>query len=403
MVNQSPIEATYISAADMDDPDTAADFDTFADEMRQSESADAWITVTRVPMDAQGNPRANTKHSSHLFQEPLGANTVVDIIERIRRDFMTPGEKGMFRVIGSQKGRQGIKFNKLLTIERGKEKGEAAGNDSFSQVMRAMQESQRLADERAERMISALTTRVSPGADPIDQMTKMMTAMGAMMGPMMAVMAGRPMTPTPDPTDSLVKLATTMKTLNGMFGGGAGTEAEDTSSLASIVKAIAPMAGPALQLMVEGKRGENLRLARQPKLAAPAKVAPKVIPAAPKGSETPKAAPGAPATADATSNVETPLTPEEQEIKNMELAELKKNLDTVVDLCESGRAPEQVAKLVLAAVPQEKDEEFLALLDDDDYVNNMALLNPRVEPHREWFEKLRGALLAEYEPDNTGS
>ncbi len=399
MANQSPIEATYISAADMDDPDTAADFDTFADEMRQSESADAWITVTRVPMDAQGNPRANTKHSSHLFQEPLGANTVVDIIERIRRDFMTPGEKGMFRVIGSQKGRQGIKFNKLLTIERGKEKGEAPTN-SFEQIARMMQESQRMADERAERLISAMTTRVGPaGGDPIDQMTKMMTAMGAMMGPMMAVMAGRPMTPTPDPTDSLVKLATTMKTLNGMFGGGAGAEVEDSSSLASIVKAIAPMAGPALQLMVEGKRGENLRLARTPKLAAPAKVAPKVIPAAPKAA--PKT--DAPATADAPSNVETPLTPEEQEIKNMELAELKKNLDTVVDLCESGRAPEQVAKLVLAAVPQEKDEEFLALLDDDDYVNNMALLNPRVEPHRDWFEKLRSALLAEYEPDNTGS
>lgn len=395
MSNQPIIDATYIAAGDHDDPDTAADFDAFADEMRSTESSDAWITVTRIPMDAQGNARANTKHASHLFQEPLGANTVADIIERIRRDFMQPGEKGMFRVIGSQKGTRGIKFNKILSIERGKEKpGEApSAGSTFEQMMRAMQESQRLADERAERMISALTTRVSPSADPIDQMTKMMTAMGAMMGPMMAVMAGRPMTPPTSPTDDLVKLATTMKTLNGMFGGG-NTDEGGGDDILSIVKAIAPMAAPALNLMAESKRGENLRLARQPKLIAPPKPIPAKVP-----PKTPT--PGAPAETVATP---TPAAqPDQQttlsEADKMNLEEMKANLNTVCDLFDAGRAPGDIAKLVLAAVPQEKDEEFLALLDDDDYVNNMALLNPRVEKHRALFEELRKALLAEYEPD----
>lgn len=388
MAGQAPIEATYIAAGDSDDPDTAADFDAFADEMRQSESADAWITVTRVPMDAQGNPRANSRHAAHLFQEPLGANTVADIIERIRNGFMSPGEKGMFRVIGSQKGVRGIKFNKLLSIERAKEKsdGPQVGN-TFEQMMRAMQESQRLADERAERMISALTTRVSSPQDPIDQMAKMMTAMGTMMGPMMAAMAGRPLAPPTSGADEMVKLATTMKTLQGLFGGGGGDPAPDDGSLLSIVKALAPVAGPALQLMTEAKRSENLQRSRQPaQLPAPQK--PK--PAPNKPVENPSPTPVA---------TETPSTTTEQEQNKMDLAEMKKNLDTVCDLCEAGKSPEQVAKLVLAAVPQEADEDFLALLDNDDYVNNMALLNPRVEPHRAWFEQLRAALLAEYEPD----
>lgn len=398
MSNQPIIDATYIAAGDHDDPDTAADFDAFADEMRSTESSDAWITVTRIPMDAQGNARANTKHASHLFQEPLGANTVADIIERIRRDFMQPGEKGMFRVIGSQKGTRGIKFNKILSIERGKEKpGEAQpAGSTFEQMMRAMQESQRLADERAERMISALTTRVSPAADPIDQMTKMMTAMGAMMGPMMAVMAGRPMTPPTSPTDDLVKLATTMKTLNGMFGGGNADEGGG-DDIVSIVKALAPMAAPALNLMAESKRGENLRLARAPRIAAPP---PKQIPAKVATPVTEKVA----QPSQAAKPTATPVaTPDQQttlsEAEKMNLEEMKSNLNTVCDLFDSGRAPDQIAKLVLAAVPQEKDEEFLALLDDDDYVNNMALLNPRVEQHRAKFEELRKALLAEYEPD----
>lgn len=387
MAAQGIVEATYIEAGDRDDPDTAADFDAFADEMRQSESSDAWITVTRVPMDAQGNPRANSRHSAHLFQEPLGANTVADIIERIRSDFMSPGEKGMFRVIGSQKGTRGIKFNKLLSIERAKDKGEASPvGDTFTQMMRAMQESQRLADERMERMMSALTTRVTPASDPIDQMTKMMTAMGAMMGPMMAVVAGRPITPASSPTDDLVKLATTMKTLNGMFGGG-GDGDSDSGDILSIVKALAPVAAPALQLMAEGKRGENLRLARAPR--------PKALPVTPpKAPEKVSAAPTDKAAAPEV------LTPEQEAKNNMELAELKKNLDTVCDILEAGKSPAQVAKLVLASVPPDKDEEFLALLDDDDYVNNMALLNPRVDKMREKFEELRKCLLAEYEPDD---
>lgn len=399
MTEQRIIDATYIAAGDHDDPDTAADFDAFADEMRATESSDAWITVTRIPMDAQGNARANTKHAAHLFQEPLGANTVADVINRIRNDFMVPGEKGMFRVIGSQKGTRGVKFNKILSIERGKEKTSDAqpAGSTFEQMMRAMQESQRLADERAERMISALTTRVSPSSDPIDQMTKMMTAMGAMMGPMMAVMAGRPMTPQPDPTDSLVKLATTMKTLNGMFGAGGGEEGGGDDIL-SIVKAIAPMAAPALQLMAEGKRSENLRLARQPRLAPPSKAIPSKVPTAPPKSSTtaqPTSPTASPPSQAAQPDQQTTLS----EADKMNLEEMKANLNTVCDLFDSGRAPEQIAKLVLAAIPQEKDEEFLALLDDDDYVNNMALLNPRVEQHRDKFEELRKALLAEYEPD----
>lgn len=392
MANQPIIEAQYIGADEFADDDMRAEFDTFADEMRQSEVSDAWITVYRIPLDAQGNPRPNTKHTSELFREPLGAATIHDIIERVRADFIRAGEtKIMVRVVGSQKGQRGVKFNKIFTVEKANEKPGApkAANDSFSQMMLAMQEAQRVSDERFERMVTMMQGR-GVASDPIDQMTKIMTAMGTMMGPMIAVMAGRPVTPATSSTDELIKTVTAMKQIQGLFGGGGGEAAPpEDESVVSIIKALAPMAGPALQLMVEGKRAENIRLA---KLPAPPK---------PKPSLTAPNKQAKPATTSAPPT-DTPAPSPDQEQKNMELAEMKKNLDTVCDLLASGKDPAEIAKLVLSIVPEEKDNEFFELIANDDYVNNMALLNPRVEEHRAKFEELRKALLAEYEPDEIG-
>lgn len=382
------VEGDYISNQDSLDPDTAREFEELIDSMRETESADAWITVMRIPLDAMGNALPNTKGASQLFAEVMGTSTIQDLVERVRRDYIRPGENSItIRIIGKQQGKSGLKFNKVIRVERANKPAEAQGKESVAEMARVMMEMQRVSDERLERALQSMSTRVTPAlpaADPIDQMSKMMTAMGGMMA---AMMSGRPVSASAgagSATSELLGLVTVLQKI-GVVGGGPVDEKEE--GLSDIIKSVA---GPALNFFAAQKQNENIRLAQGSRvtrrLAAPA-TAKTDAPASPEVTVP----------VQPTNNAGQPATTKESSV---ELQKLNAALNTVLDLADKGRKPADVAKLVLNSIPEEEDSAFYDQVSDDDFVSNCELLNDRVTAHRKWFEELRSEILSLFSPDD---
>lgn len=405
MTTQTIMEGQVIEAGAADDLSDDRDqqrelFDLY-DDMTEGDRAETWITVNRIPMDAEGNPLPNSKAIGHLFTAPLGTVSKVDILTRARKFIRTGHTSIMVRVTGTRKGHRGALFHKIFMVERENEQpDEKKDSGSTTELFKLIQENQRIADERnqqfQERLLSmqanALTVRapVAPPVDPMETMVKMMGAMGAMMG---AMMNGRPMgapaVAPPDPMDQMTKMFVVMQKFNGMMNGE--PMEEESESIGSIVKTVAGVVGPALQLFAANKQAEVARLAHTPRrIAARAQ------------DQATAATPPPAATASPAANAD-PITPPQEnqltEAQKMELDQLRKQLGTVCDLAESGKKAEDVAKLVLKTLPQEQDDQFFELISDDSFVDNCALLEDRVTKNRAFFEALRAALLAEYEPD----
>lgn len=385
MAQQGILEGQIIEGGDGMDADTARDFADFMDEMRESDNADAWITVHRVPVDAQGNPRPNTKSVGHLFSEPMGAATVQDIIDRIRREFIRAGEtKICVRIIGSTKGSGGrAKFNKIMTIEKPNESASSNKGESVGDLMKVLTQMQSESDARSNAFMERLAAmmvqqRTAPAVDPMETAMKMMAVMGGVMGQMAGFRAGVPATPAVDPIDGFTKMIGAFKMFDSLRGGGAPAETEG-SDLVSFLKEVSKVAAPALTIMGEKEKQKTALMVRrkpQPQLAPPKVDAPN------NTAETP---------------AEESLTEEDQ----MKLNEMKENLATVIGLCEAGKTPEEAAALILDMAPQEADDQLFDIASSDRFVTNMTLLDGRVKQHAEWFEKLRHAILAEFEPDTS--
>lgn len=80
------------------------------------------------------------------------------------------------------------------------------------------------------------------------------------------------------------------------------------------------------------------------------------------------------------------------------LATLKNQVDILVTNAKNGADPGQLADLILRMTPDNKIDDLGAMLDAPDMVDKMASLNPEVQNHRDFFEKLRAALLSLLEP-----
>lgn len=382
------VDGEFLSAQDALDPDTAREFEELIDSMRETESADAWITVMRIPLDAMGNALPNTKGASQLFAEVMGTSTIQDLVERVRRDYIRPGENSItIRIIGKQQGKSGLKFNKVVKVERPNKPAAESQKETAADIARVVMDMQRASDERLERALQSMSTRIVPAtaaADPIDQMTKMMTAMGGIMA---AMMAGRPMggpAAGASATTELLGLVTVLQKI-GVVGGGPIEEKEE--GLGDIIKSVA---GPALSFFAAQKQNENIRLAQGSRVTR--RLAPPANPIPPKGApaETP--------VVDTTNNAGQPANAKEIP---MELQKLNAALNTVLDLADKGRKPADVAKLVLNSIPEEEDSSFYDQIADDDFVSNCELLNERVTAHRAWFEELRTEMISLFSPDDT--
>lgn len=366
---------------DGDDADLESAFAEFRDSVATDEQGQGFIKVHKLPVDANGVARANSMKQTHLITLPIGQCTIDDLLERVRQDFMEPGEEITIRVSGHRVGERGVRFNKIFSIKRAKGTTQPPPGTSpdIAQLMRMMREEAQSNSDRTERFMREMLTmqaqRAAAPAAPATDPIAMMQQVGVMMGifqTMMGNMRAPADAAASDPFAQMVKNLEAMKRMQNLLGGG---KSDDDGGTLGLIKAIAPMATPVLQMMAKGAQTPR-RIARQP---------------APAPAPHPTVTAGAP--------VEEPIT-EQEESDDMFILQVKQMLNELVQVAESGGDAAAAAELVLDAVPDEHDEALCSLVSDPErFLPKISLLAPACKDHAAWFEELRKHIAAAYLQD----
>ncbi len=386
------VDGVLLTAEDQLDGDTAAEFASFIDDMNSTDNADAWITVMRIPTDARGTPLPNSKHMGQLFNEPLGTSSVNDVIERIRREYIRPGENSItVRIVGKQQGVRGLKFNRIYTIERANKGETPSGGNSVAEMLALMQENARQQAERTENFMREMmtmqrTTQIQPAESLVDQLVKL----APILTPMITGLLGRPPVAAGNGPNEMLATVRALKEASGLFGG---NDKGDNGDTLSTVKAVAEAIGPGLKFLAARAETERMTVSQRMKqLPAPPKPAPLPPPAAkaaprPRPNPTPnKAAPAAPTN--------------KNEDEDVNLKDMREKLEVVAQMCAEGQSAAAVAELIVDNCEDDQLEELYRQMEPTNAVSKMKILAPHAISGREaWFEELRVAILAQYEED----
>lgn len=339
--------------------------------------------VYRLPLDDHGEVVGNAKPSM-CFNAPLDRYELEELSSKLRTEYMKAGERAIFRVTATVRGTQGMKLNRLLILQRENEAAEPGNaRESFGDLLRIVQESNAAAAERTERLLASITARqaVAPVIDPVEQSMRMMAAMTGLTQSLVMRTGGMP---AADPMASLQSTMAVLKQMRGFFGeGGVRDDGGDPDSLASIFRAAGPIAMTIGELL---KRSPV-----HPMLAAPnvRRRRPGQVPA---GAATRPAAQPA-----VTASAPDPIV---LGIRQM-LAQIRPQIDAMIQSAVQGAEPKAVAELVLEAFTPDSPEEqrFVSFLEREDWWQLLSGINPATVPHQEWFTHLRTAILAAFDSE----
>ncbi|RPH75975.1 hypothetical protein EHM76_00410 [bacterium] len=337
-------------------------FDEFVSGMSAERMGE--IRVGKIKVAKDGTPIANTK-SAHCFSAPIDQFTYSALLEHIRARHGA----GLYRVVGVEAGKRGLIFNRLLEIAEELNLPSKTPESSLQNPANMLESVGRIMAEsaaRTEGLIARLSETKPAAADPMDMMLKMGTLMATLMGAAPKPAGGD------DLLGSLEKLAK-VKELLGSFsgdgGGGGGAEA----NFYDVVKTGLQSFGPALAALA-------MKTAAQAPSGAPALAAPVApyTPIPPVQGIPPTSAQGDPA-----------------------MASFKRQVDTLVQNAKNNVDPMQLAGTILDLTPDEKLDALADMIEAPDMIEKMAALNPEVQVHRVFFDKLRAALLSLLQEDET--
>lgn len=394
--------------------DIQAAFDSWRDGLADSESPGS-IRVFRVPMDAQGNASHSASGQVRLGTWPVDHYTFDTLCDKIVKEFMLPTESMMaIRLIGTMTGKSGVKFNKIVTLQRPNVLGgpvPGMPKDSVSEIMGAIQAS----NERMFRMIQEMkggSAAPSEGmSTQLMQMVAMMTALNKpvtdMMAPMFAALAGRPL-PAPGPSSSMKDTLETLMMADKFLarrGGGGGPPEPDWMKLTTAVAGVAkPLLEMAAANSAQGTRNRRALAAPQnPQPAQPAQPAPAApLPVhAPAGVDLSRPSPLPPGSLTPGPSIDTPSSQipqggNPQETQGM-FAETKHQIDALVEVAASGADPVAVANLFFEETMLDmKDDDYSKLaasIESDNFMTALTVYNVRARDHAEWFGALRAQLI----------
>lgn len=396
----SVLEGEYLDGNSID-PDLEAAFDDFRSSMNEGESAEGTMNAYKVPMDKDGNTIAKSAKQAFLFSCPIGTVSLIDIINRCKREFMRKGELVMtVRLTGHKPGKRGNEFNKVIRIEKEnepEEKPAAPGQTDVVELMRAMQES--MSNQRAEQMMfmkemMAMRTLAQPSAasagDPLAMMEKLMMMQTVMnkFAPMLGNTPAAATSAALDPVQQLMGTMRLMKEFKSIMGEGGGDSDGDGDSWISAIKGLG---GPFLQLMAENERTKRVLISRQK---------PRQLPGKTGARETPAAAPGAAGASTAAAS----STSQSQGDTAM-LAQFREQLKSLCDMAAEGTAADAAAQMVLDMIPEEGDfdERLGDLVADENkerFMPTISTIYSGCAKHAVWFEELRVNIAAGYgDPD----
>ena len=390
------------------DPDLEADFSAFREELSAGEGAEGTISVYKVPIDEKGNVIAKSRKQSFLFAVPVGGVSLIDIINRVKAEFMRDGENFcVVRLIGSRPGHRGNPFNKILYIEKENEAPKAApsnGQPDVVALMRAMQEGMAAQNSRNEafmqrmmemQMSLAQARSAAPAAasgDPLAMFEKLMLmqTMFQRFAPMLGAPAAAAAAVPTDPMAQIIGTMLVMKEMRSIMGDGGGDEGGEESGFLGTLK---QLGGPALALLAENEKTKRAILERG---GLPSK---KRVAVAPKPG-----APAQPAQASQPATVESTASEVTQgEDDPMSILAFREQLKALCEMAAEGADAASAATLVLEQIPDEYDDQLGDLVSDENaasFQSKIGTLYAGCKQHAVWFEQLRVAINAAYDdPD----
>lgn len=349
----------------------------------------AWELI----IDERGNV-GTTKMQQRLGAWPIDAYQFDELCALIVDQYMDVGQTRMaVRLVGTKPEQTGYVFNKIVMLKRAlKRESSREAGESTSSMMKAMQEMNERNMEMFRRM---QPTQEKP--DTMAEMQKMMIFAQSMNAPMMTMLqsllpalAGRPAPAGGgDPFASLGGLIDVAERLSEMKGGGGGSGDDD--SWAGILRAIAPLAKPALEALpaIAAMRPAP-RVIPAPAPAAPKVLAPGSTPTAPT---TPHAgtADWRPPPSPANATNLTDLPSEESAM----LAQMKPQIDSLVAMAQQGSDATGAADLIFDQVfmdprlPEDAYEKLAGFIDSEKFVPYVVIMNPAAKPHGAWFETFK--------------
>lgn len=374
------VESAQLSP--LEDADTESAWDAWQEDLKTSGTGGK-VRVYKVPSDDEGNPRTNAKGAQLTY---LGAwehqqYGFDEMCAMLTQKFLAPGETCYVRMIGLRAGARGIQFNRYVQLQRDATDSNAnAPQTQFDAVVRAMQDTQRQTAEMVQRL-SAPPVVTAPESRSLisPELKEVLIACIPVMGTIVGALIQRP-----KPQSDMATLIEAMGKMKEFISGESSSASDD--STVSIVKAVAP---GALQLLA------TLTANRQP-----------VPPRAPRRLPAPGTAPtritvAQPTPAPVTQPTPAPIptVPANPLESDPMLAQLQPQLETLAQIAETNADPAEVAKLVLDSVPESFDEKLWQLISDPSRFNRLFILAPKLNTHKEWMEKLRVALVAEYTDD----
>jgi hypothetical protein len=285
------------------------------------------------------------------------------------------------------------------------------GSESTGSLLKMMQEM----NERNMQMFQRMQAPPVEKTDPMVEIQKMMTLSQSMNAPMMAMLqallpalAGRPQpaaAATGDQFAGLTGLLDLAERLSDMRGGGGGSDKDE--GFAGIIRAITPLAKPALEALpaIAAMQTAN-RPAPAPRLPGPATAPrapnPTAVPT-PAGSPPPSQPTAAPAPPPAGPINPTDIPSGDQAM----LAQMKPQIDQLTAMAEQKSDPVGAADLIFEQVfldPRLPEEIFTRLaefVENPQFVTWVTVMNPAAKPHAVWFEAFKTQIVARLDAEAT--
>jgi len=410
------------SVGQEDDIETA--FESWKEGLEDSESP-GHIRAFRIPLDDQGRASHNTPGQVRLGSWPIDQYDFDTLCTKLMREYMLPGETTMaVRLIGTLAGKAGVRFNKIVTLQRPNPSTPALpapAKDGMADVMRAMQES----NERMMRIFQEMKGGQDSGGGQSEMMRSiammrvLMEPMQSMMAPILAAVAGRPV-PAPGPSSSMKETIETFMLMDKFMGRRGGSQGGDhaggLSDVAQIATAVSGVAKPLLEMAVLSKAGEmRTRKSRQSTEPPSPPPAPMVSPQPATFQPTPAPHVGvdlsqpSPLSRGSLEPGADINAPSHMHVGNESMfAEIKKQVDALAALASSGADPVAVADrffedFMLAIEDDEAYGKLCAAIERDNFVSTIAIYNSSVTQRAEWFGQLRDQLLKRIkEEDSAG-
>jgi hypothetical protein len=354
----------------------------------------------------------NNSGQVYLFACPVDQHDFDGLVTEIRSNWMFPDEKVIpVRILATKAGQRGLVFNKIVRVQRStaapaKPLGDAGPpRESVESLMRAIQDNNERMWARITDAMQARAQVAVPQRDPFEMMTALMTAMG----PVLAAVAGRPTPEAVNPMAGIEGTLRLLETAKSLLPGGDSSNDGDGDSMLGVVKEgiralpavlAATQRAPAAPAAPAPRRvltGAAVRL--PPRAAPPFNPADALRAVPPNPADVLRAAQANPPPIPAAAPVPPPVIVQSSG-ENPVLLQLSNQLGELATLVAQNGPdnadPVQIAEMVMQQIPEDADEQISDLVFDVQVMQKLAVLQPRVNEHPEWWQRFVAAMRAQY-------